>query len=243
MKLRGRDWVFLALIVVVALVTMRLGFWQISRHTERQDKNAATLARLDLPPIDLAELNYLENEVEFRRVFIEGVFVSEHEILLKNRARLGVPGFHLITPLRTGADEQAVLVDRGWIPQDDGELPERGRYQQDEPVLIEGIARYSQDEPAWQFLADPIPEEGDPPLTAWRLLNIEGIQGQMPLDLIPFYIMQTNTLDGEHPHPEPELDLSEGSHIGYAIQWFSFAAIAIIGGGYWLSRKRINTQG
>jgi cytochrome oxidase assembly protein ShyY1 len=38
------------------------------------------------------------------------------------------------------------------------------------------------------------------------------------------------------PKPQTEIDLSEGSHLSYAIQWFAFAAISFLGGIAWLAR-------
>lgn len=236
MKLRARDWGFVALIIAVAVVTFRLGFWQLSRYAERKTRNEEIVERLDKPPLDLNVVDNAPEELEYRHVRVLGEFDSEHEILLKNRARQGQPGFHLITPLLISHD-RAVLVDRGWIPLVNGEKSERGVYQETNPVLIEGIARLSQAEPSWGFLADPVPEIGDSPLEAWRLLYIEGIQAQIPYPLLPIYIAQTNNLSSEGPIPEPEIDLSEGSHLGYAIQWFSFTAVAVIGGYFWLRRK------
>ena len=239
MKLRARDWGFVALIIAVAIVTFRLGFWQLSRYSERKARNEEIVERLDKPPLDLDAVEKAPEELEYRRVRVEGEFDSEHEILLKNRARQGQPGFHLITPLLIKHD-RAVLVDRGWIPLVTGEKTDRGIYQEANPVLIEGIARLSQAEPPWDFLADSVPEVGDSPLEAWRLLYIEGIQGQIPYPLLPIYIAQTNNLSSEGPVPETEIDLSEGPHLGYAIQWFSFTAVAVIGGYYWLRRKQNN---
>ena len=237
MKLRLRDWGFVALIIAIAVVTFRLGFWQLSRYSERKARNDEIVERLDKSPLDLNAVESTSEELEYRRVVVVGEFDSEHEILLKNRARQGQPGLHLITPLLINND-RAVLIDRGWIPLASGEKSDRGVYQEGNTVLIEGIARLSKDEPSWGFLADPVPGVGDPPLEAWRLLYVEGIQGQIPYPLLPIYIAQTNNLSGEGPIPEPEIDLSEGSHLGYAIQWFSFTAVAVIGGYYWLRRKQ-----
>ena len=237
MKLRARDWGFVALIIAVAVVTFRLGFWQLSRYSERKARNEEIIERLDKAPLYLNAVEKAPEELEYRRVQVEGEFDSEHEILLKNRARQGQPGFHLITPLLLSRD-RAVLIDRGWIPLVNGKKSDRGVYQEPNPVLIEGIARLSQAEPSWDFLADPVPEAGDSPLETWRLLYIEGIQEQIPYPLLPIYIAQTNNVTSEEPIPEPEIDLSEGSHLGYAIQWFSFTAVAVIGGYYWLRRKQ-----
>ena len=238
MKLRARDWGFIALIIVVTLVTIRLGFWQLSRHTERKALNEEIVGRLDQPLLNLTNVEITPADLEYRRVSLEGEFDSEHAILLKNRARLGQPGYHLVTPLQLMDQDEAILVDRGWIPLVNSAKAGRGVYQRTNPVLVEGIVRLSQPEPVWDFLADSVPEGGEDPLETWRLLNIEGIQGQIPYTLLPISITQTNNLTGEPPIPEPEIDLSEGTHLGYAIQWFSFTVVAVVGGFFWLKRKQ-----
>lgn len=238
MRLRARDYGFMALIFAVAIVTIRLGFWQLSRHTERIAQNEEIVGRLDQPLLDLNNIEIAPEELEYRRVILKGDFDGEHAILLKNRARLGQPGYHLVTPLQLMGQSHAILVDRGWIPLVAGVEPDKDVYQGADPVIIEGIVRLSQAEPVWNFLADSVPEAGEAPLETWRLLNIEGIQGQIPYPLLPIYITQTNNQTGEPPIPEPEIDLSEGTHLGYAIQWFSFTAVAVIGGYFWLRRKQ-----
>jgi surfeit locus 1 family protein len=47
---------------------------------------------------------------------------------------------------------------------------------------------------------------------------------------LPIFIKQlpdTNTTPTTLPQPE-SVTLSEGSHLGYALQWFSFAGILVI---------------
>jgi surfeit locus 1 family protein len=69
------------------------------------------------------------------------------------------------------------------------------------------------------------------PLPAWNLVNVERIAQQVSPPLLPIYVQQA-------PDPswtrlpirsQPTLDLSEGSHMGYAIQWFVFAAVLLLG--------------
>jgi surfeit locus 1 family protein len=54
----------------------------------------------------------------------------------------------------------------------------------------------------------------------------------MPYELLPIYLLQApdGSADGLPYRAEPERDFSEGPHLGYAVQWFLFAAI--LGAGY-----------
>ncbi len=105
-------------------------------------------------------------------------------------------------------------------------------------MTLEGVLLPSQAQPRWAFLADPIPAAGEAPLKTWRVIDIGGIQGQMPFPLHDQYVALTQLPATTVPQPVPDFqpDLSNGPHLSYAIQWFSFAAIAIIGGAVLLRR-------
>ena len=58
------------------------------------------------------------------------------------------------------------------------------------------------------------------------------IQAQLPYPIEPSYLLlqrQTPAQPGRLPAPSPLPELSEGPHLSYAIQWFTFAAIAVAG--------------
>ena len=67
------------------------------------------------------------------------------------------------------------------------------------------------------------------PSTEWYRLDVEAIQAQMPYELLPVYLLQSPLAEGNGNLPvriETEIDLSEGPHLNYALQWFTFALIA-----------------
>lgn len=60
----------------------------------------------------------------------------------------------------------------------------------------------------------------------------------IPYPVLPYYLQLSEKVADSTPQPEPvaQIDLTEGPHLGYALQWFSFATISLLGGGYWLYR-------
>jgi surfeit locus 1 family protein len=65
----------------------------------------------------------------------------------------------------------------------------------------------------------------------WVYLDIRQIAQQLPYAVLPVYL-QLGAGQGAINAPlpsEPSLDLSEGPHQGYAIQWFTFAAMLLVG--------------
>lgn len=241
--LRTRDWSFILLIGIVTAVCIRLGFWQLDRLDQRQAEIEHINARLEVAPANLAT-PMIAPAYAYRRAAATGEFDPGQQILLENRSLDGQPGFHLITPLRFKRGEGAVLVDRGWIAYEDGIEGQLDNFDVSGLVEVTGILIPSVDQPTWDFLADPISEDGDPPLTTWRFLTIDLIQKQVSYPLAPLILVQTKPLGSgpDLPQPDPGVELDEGPHLGYAIQWFAFAAIAITGGGLWIRLQLIKTR-
>jgi hypothetical protein len=87
-------------------------------------------------------------------------------------------------------------------------------------------------------LADPTPAPGGPPLEAWRVINIEAIQIRIAYPLLPIHVEITEAESGHEdlPGAVPELDLSEGPRLAYAIRRFAFAATPVVQGAARLRR-------
>ena len=223
--------------ILIGLACLRLGVWQLDRLAQRRAGNASARAQLDRPTIALPQALASGENLEYRRATASGLFDPTHEVYLTSRPQDGVAGVHVVTPLLLADDGPAVLVDRGWIADADYRALSPESWSQQGPTQVSGFLLPSQGEPAISFLADRVPVEGEPPLLEWRALSIAGIAGQIPYPVIDVYLVQ----EGPAPHPRapfpsPELDLSEGPHLGYAVQWFAFAAIAWVGAGLWLWR-------
>ena len=240
-KVSLREVLLLTLMLVVAAACIRLGIWQLDRLRQRLDRNAQIEARLSQPAAAFPLPLPLEDQA-FRRVVVDGQFDPERAILLENQSLNEQPGYHLLLPLRVPGSEEVLLVDRGWIAFEQalGTNPAQLAESSRGDTTLEGVLLPSQQEPVFKFLADKIPAPGEPPLLSWRVVNITGIQAQMPYTVFPLYLAQTAPApQGEdEPIPSFEPDLSNGPHLSYAIQWFSFAAIALIGGTALLRRLR-----
>jgi cytochrome oxidase assembly protein ShyY1 len=54
--LRGRWLVGHLVVLAIAVLFVRLGFWQLSKHHRRQETNAIVEARRSLPPVPIRDL-------------------------------------------------------------------------------------------------------------------------------------------------------------------------------------------
>ncbi len=246
MYMFGRRWLpTTVLVVLAAAVCVRLGIWQLDRLEQRRAFNAHVWAMRALPALDLNQP--FEGDLtamEYRAVTAQGVFDLENQVALRNQYYQGQLGYHLLTPLRL-PDGRAVLVDRGWIPAEGNQSPEGWkRYGPAGPVRVQGVIRLGVSRVPFGGRADPTLAPGQSRLEFWMLPNLERIATQMPYPILPVYI-QMDPVEGDQEPPIPvrtEVELTEGPHLGYAVQWFTFAGLLLFGYPF-LLRKRIKETG
>ena len=225
----------LALSLVVACVNF--GFWQLRRLEQARERNAVIEARQALPLQRLAAVLPLGAEMEYVPVTVSGAYAPEHEVLLRGRSTGGGPGFHVLTPLVLGVGEgelagKAVLVERGWVPYDMDEVPVTAALPPAGEVQVQGEVYPPQVPPTGPLagLAARDPAEGA--LTQSFYVDVARLQPQMPFELVPAYVKLRSQLpptDSELPTPLPPEQHDLGPHLGYAVQWFSFAIIGVAG--------------
>ncbi|MDQ3698804.1 MAG: SURF1 family protein [Gemmatimonadota bacterium] len=224
------------LALVTAAICVRLGFWQLDRLDQRRARNADVAARLSAPAIPVALLPADTAAARWRRVRLEGTWDFDREIALTGRSRAGSPGVNLITPLRLHGDTLAVLVNRGWVYSPDATTVDLALWREPDRAAIEGYA-----------LTIPAAQGTDPRSSrdprAWHALDAAYIADLLPYPVAPFYVV---ALADTVPRSEERVAaggregtstparlvppvLDDGSHWGYAVQWFSFAVIAIVG--------------
>ena len=178
-------------------------------------------------------------DMEYRKVVVRGALDPAQEVAIINQEYHGQVGAHIMTPLRIAGTDKVVLVDRGWIPAEDMAPEIWGAFSQPGIIEITGMIRKGEAKRGFGMLPTPTLSPGQNRQTAWLFVNIDQLSQQMGISLLPIYIQQTP----DHsrvglPYPtEPEFDLTEGPHQGYAIQWFTFAAIAILGTPLYINRE------
>jgi surfeit locus 1 family protein len=225
-RLERRDWVGLAVAFAVAAVCVRLGFWQLDRLHERRAHNALVLAARRLPPLELTGTVTLDAARD-RRLHARGVYDYHAERLWRGRAYEGIPGVDLVTPLRL-ADGAAVLVDRGWAPSPDASHVDQQAYREPDTAEVLGLGMAA---PRGRGDVDP-----------------SQLKDALPYPVLPFVLQELpSSAAGARPRPPglnrwPTPELSDGPHLSYAIQWFSFAVIIVVGSAA-LARQRALSRG
>jgi surfeit locus 1 family protein len=229
----------LVLGVVIAAVCARLGVWQLDRLAQRRARNADVSARRRAAPVPVSALPSDTAAARYRRVILEGRFDFDNEMVLTGRSRNGAPGVHILTPLRSDGAVQAVLVNRGWVYSPDAVTVTLADHREPSRISLSGYVQ--------TFVAS----SGEPARASgsrtWRRLDGDAIAATLPYPIAPFYVVaeavdsvyaaapkQPGLLaptreDRARPVRLPPPELGDGPHRGYAVQWFSFAAIALVG--------------
>jgi surfeit locus 1 family protein len=232
----GRQLWMTLLVIIGALILGRLGFWQLDRLAQRRAFNTSLNTRMAQPALTLAGAAADPDALEYRHVEVRGVYDPAQEIVLRNRELDGTPGVHILTPLRISGSDTAVLVDRGWLPRDYADQAARSAFAAPAgEQLASGIARRSQEDAGGP--QDPPLGPDRKRLDAWFHVNIARIQQQTGYPLLPIFIEQQPASpsagipagDLTLPRPVATADLGEGPHMGYAVQWFAFAIILVVG--------------
>ena len=237
LRMFSRRWILSTLLVIAAMAVMiRLGIWQLDRLEKRRQFNARVLAQVNQPPLTLTgqALGADLASMEYRTVSVDGEYDHTQEVALRNQAWNDQIGVHLLTPLKIAGSDQAVLVDRGWVPVQDFNSHDWSQYTEPGEVRVTGVIRASSSTPDFGKRADPAGR-----LDVWNFANVQRIAEQVSYPLLSIYIQQAPDPSWSSlPHrSQPELDLTEGPHLGYAFQWFTFAAILGLGYPFFIRRQ------
>lgn len=222
------------LVGVLAATCVGLGVWQLGRWQARRAHNARLIERAALPSLGNSQI---EGDVSYRRARLTGTYDVDRQFLLLARALEGVSGHHVITPMLLDRD-RAILINRGWVPQDfiAAEYPDAAPPPGE--VIVEGILVPDQED--GRYGPDPPDEEPDPGVFR---IDTSLLRAHFPYELATGFL-QLETQEPsqpELPEPVPVPRPSDGPHLLYTIQWWLFA-IAIVTISVARSSRRAKTQ-
>jgi surfeit locus 1 family protein len=233
--LLGPRWLLSHLLVVLLIVAMvDLGFWQLRRLDERREHNALVEGREDQPVVPVDDLvqpgdgGDAVGAARFRTVTATGTYDADATIEVRNRTQDGVAGVWMLTPLVLDSGDRVGIV-RGFVPLGANGDP-HPTAPPDGQVTVTGA------------VADPTKFDGTAPR------DVDDITDQT--DVLPAVVLLDRSDPGE---PEaltdstddpstaiakvPPPELGEGPHFSYAVQWFIFTTIALV--GYPLILRRV----
>jgi len=226
-----------AFVLGMCAVCVRLGFWQLDRLQQRKARNHALETAGSMPVLgyDSMTAAAIEREPALflnRRMRAVGRYDSSGEIVLRGRADDGRPGVHLVTPLVVPGVPQALLVNRGWVPSPDAATVDARTWAEPGARTVDGIlmeiprGTRNGGEPAAQRAP------GGAATPSYRRLDLDVLRRVERRPIVRLYLQQLPGADsarGRPPVRAPLPSMDNGPHLSYAFQWFSFAAIGVIG--------------
>jgi surfeit locus 1 family protein len=219
---RSHRWPLVLLFVGIALLCARLGLWQVERLRDREAANAAVAEARLSPAVDLTTAERVTDVRPGQAVAARGSYDFEHEIVVMGRVLGGTPGVHVLTPLRLEGGERAVLVNRGFVPAPDAFSVDLDSLREPGRVEVSGVVQ------PFAPTGDRSPPSRRSGAIAVGRVHYGSLRDLLPYRLLPVIVRQ-DTAAGLPVLPQrlPPDPLDEGPHLGYAIQWFAFAVIAL----------------
>lgn len=217
--------------LLVALF-VALGQWQWAKASVKGDLQALFDARSAEPPVLMPGTRVAPEALRYRQIVVRGRYEPERQILIDNRIYREQAGYHVVTPLRIEGSEDSegnelrVLVNRGWIPAlaEHRQTPVVSTPQG--MVELAGMAVV----PGNRFFT--LGREPDSAAKGWpgvwQNLDLARYQSvvRFPLQPVVIQLAPDSPVGGfarEWPRPDERLE----KHVGYALQWWGFAATTV----------------
>jgi len=227
----GAGFAIVSLGAIVALLA--LGTWQVDRLHAKRGLIAERQAMASRPAADVATVADFAAVTALQPVRLTGILRHDAEMLVGPRARKGVSGWRVITPLGL-AGGGVVLVDRGWVSIDRKAPARRAAGQVTGPVTIVGNARF----PVRRgpFAPDNEPEKGQ-----WFRVSPGEMAAAAKLGNVAGWWLAAGAAPnpGGWPKGGDAIAMPPNNHLGYAITWYGLAlAAGVIAIMLWVRGRR-----
>jgi len=215
-------WLGLGIYLILLTLLCSLGFWQLNRSEQKRQILKQQQSAIEADSIDLSRQTIVDADaVRYRKVVVKGRYDIAHQFLVDNQIVDGKNGYFVLTPLLVEGADDAVLVNRGWVP----------------------LGTHRKDLPNVDFKAEPMQVIGR--LNHFPSVGIKLKGAEIPTDTLPsvVQVVDANVLSEKLGYPvrtyQIELDATapEGykrewkinvpippeKHLAYAVQWFGLA--------------------
>jgi len=217
-------WPWLVGAVLLFLVLVQLGNWQVQRLAWKRDLIARVDARIHAEPVaapDPTQWHAVDRgSHEYLRVRLQGRFLHDREALTQATTELG-QGYWVLTPLQTD-DGSLVWVNRGFVPPQARD-PARRDAQPGGSVSITGLLRIT--EPGGGFLRN-----NDPAADRWHSRDVQALSASRGLpasQVAPYFVDQEASISLTAANSWPVAGLTvvrfPDNHLIYAITWYGLA--------------------
>jgi len=217
------SWLVSLITLVLFPLFVSLGLWQLQRAEQVSAIQTIFDHRLEADYQDLLPIiNNAQASLKYRKISIQGHYLSQPSFLYDNRLHQGQPGYHVISAFKPTASQRILLVNRGWIAQ--------GNSRDSLPVIdidstetvLHGILYH----PIASVVLTDKTEQHDLQQRVQRI-DISQLQTQFDQSLLPYMIwLAPDQAQGYVRAWQPHYR-DPRKNTAYAVQWFSFALILL----------------
>ncbi len=224
---------YLALVVVFAVACGLLSWWQWARRAEAVAEIERVTVNYDAAAVPVADalptLDAWTEDDEWLPVELTGRYLTEQQLLVRNRPYNGASGFEVLVPFRLD-DGRVFVVDRGWVPVGSSiEAPDAVPAPPDGDVTV--VARLKPGEPTLPGRTAP---EGQ--LATIHLPSVAELVGDDTYVGAYGLLASEAPAPSERPQPAHKPEADEGPHLSYALQWIAFGVLAFVA-LFWAFRR------
>ena len=224
------EWRITALTAVLFPALIGLGFWQLERAGEQAALSEAFAARARSGPaaVDQALWRRPPEALAYLPVVASGRFVPGRHLLLDNRIREGRFGYEVVSLLELDNGSGQVLVNRGWLQGDAARLQTPVIPETEGAVTVQGHVYVAPGKPyllAEQQLDGPWPRR----LQALEMDKLApALSAELGETVAPYPVRIDAGQPGALDVAWQVVNVSPAKHRGYAVQWFTMAAVLLI---------------
>lgn len=216
-------WSILLTLIGVAAFTA-LGMWQLQRAELKTGIMDLYQQRLAEDYAQISRIESLADDLQYKRVELPGEFDLSRQLLVDNRLHKGRAGYHVLTPWVLADGQGVLLVNRGWVAQGPSraQLPELRR-----PLAESAIRGIIVLPDASGFQLGEVALSSEWPQVI-PFVDMVALQSQFPAPLLPEVLWMAPEIPGHYVREWNPVWADPEKSRAYAVQWFSFAAIAVL---------------
>lgn len=195
--------------IVGVAILVSLGSWQLRRLAWKTEILAEIAARLEAPPGPVPATTSPEAD-RYLHVRTSGEILPGEIHVYTSAPPRGV-GYRVIVPLRL-ADGRSLLLDRGFVPIDEKDVPRHLG-----PITVEGNLDWPRETDSL-FTAAP-----DLAKNIWFARDVPAMAAALGTE--PLLLVTSASDDPAAPQPLPVTVNLPNDHLGYALTWFGLALV------------------
>lgn len=216
---------YIAIAIAFAIACGFLSNWQFDRNASRSEEIQLVEQNYDAQPVPFESVvtgkTDFDPKTEWLPVTLTGTYLSDQQLLARNRPHGGSSAFEVLVPLQLN-DGRIVIVDRGWVPPGEGPLPDVIPAAPSGEVTVVVRLRPSEALPRSGRGAD----EGQVPTI--NIPTVAKVTGPETVTSVYGLMVSEDPAPADVPNKVDPPTEDPGPHLSYAIQWILFAIMGMV---------------